>query len=115
VPHVSPLKGPSRSFEFTEKKMEDEEMVRSIARDRLTPRNDHPPTLQVVYSERVYPNPSPSQGLGFARKGLCSERGFVPGRCGRRRTFEGPTSHFFIQTIGSSLHAALRVRHATGC
>ena len=38
VPHVSPLKGPSRSFEFTEKKMEDEEMVRSIARDRLTPR-----------------------------------------------------------------------------
>ena len=38
MPHVSPLKGPSRSFEFTEKKMEDEEMVRSIARDRLTPR-----------------------------------------------------------------------------
>jgi hypothetical protein len=38
VPHVSPLKGPSRSFEFTEKKMENDEMVRGIARDRLTPR-----------------------------------------------------------------------------
>ena len=46
VPHVSPLKGPSGSFEFKEKKMEGEEMLRSVARDRLTPRNDHPPTLQ---------------------------------------------------------------------
>ena len=26
--------------------MEGEEMLRSVARDRLTPRNDHPPTLQ---------------------------------------------------------------------
>ena len=38
MPHVSPLKGPSRSFEFKEKKMEDEEMLRSVAKDRLTPR-----------------------------------------------------------------------------
>ena len=38
VPHVSPLKGPSGSFEFKEKKMEGEEMLRSVARDRLTPR-----------------------------------------------------------------------------
>ena len=39
VPHVSPLKGPSGSFEPKEKKMENEEMLRSIrARDRLTPR-----------------------------------------------------------------------------
>ena len=38
MPHVSPLKGPSRSFEFTETKMENDEMVRGIARDRLTPR-----------------------------------------------------------------------------
>ena len=38
MPHVSPLKGPSGSFEPKEKKMESEEMLRSVARDRLTPR-----------------------------------------------------------------------------
>ena len=39
MPHVSPLKGsPPGSLEFKEKKMEDEEMLRSRARDRLTPR-----------------------------------------------------------------------------
>ena len=38
VPHVSPLKGPSGSFESKEKKMENEDMLRSVARDRLTPR-----------------------------------------------------------------------------
>jgi hypothetical protein len=109
VPHVSPLKGPSRSFEFTEKKMEDEEMVRSIARDRLTPRNDHPPTLQVVYSKRVYPNPSPSQRLGFARKGFSFGKGFVrEGSVGKVRP-KGLRCTFQIEESERWLHAALRV------
>ena len=38
MPHVSPLKGPAGLFESTEKKMENEEMLRSEARERLTPR-----------------------------------------------------------------------------
>ena len=65
MPHVSPLKGPSRSLEFKEKKMEVEEMLRSRARARLTPRNDHPPTLQSFVSGSVS-----GQGLRKLRRDM---------------------------------------------